>query len=400
MSIPINPADAQGVSRLVIDAILGVTNIVDSLHHTIVQTPGAVERPAMGRTRGITGMVYGSVRGITRTVGIGIDLALRPLVALLSAPTSTPERDTVLAALNGVLGDYLAATANPLAIPMQLYSAERPLDLTPHDLAAGLARPSGRIVLLIHGLCMTNAHWSRQGHDHGARLAEDLGYTPLYLRYNTGLHVSTNGRALAQLIEQLVQCWPVPVEEIAILAHSMGGLVARSAYHYGAQSATTWVDVLRAMVFLGTPHHGAPLEKAGSWVDLLLGKSPYTAAFARLGQLRSAGITDLRYGNLLDEDWMTHARSSVEDQRLTLALPSGVACYAIGATVGTCTGDLRDLLLGDGLVPLSSALGQHTDPSRALSFPPERRWVGHGMHHFELLSRVDVYQQLHGWLAG
>src|SRR4030095_10668393 len=134
-------------------------------------------------------------------------------------------------------------------------------------------------------------------------LARELGFTPLYLHYNSGRHISTNGREFADLMEALVGQWPVPVEELVIMGHSMGGLVTRSACYYSALAGHDWLRRLRKLVFLGTPHHGAPLERGGNWIEILLGVSPSNAPFARLEKIRSAGITDLRYGNLLDEDW-------------------------------------------------------------------------------------------------
>ena len=78
----------------------------------------------------------------------------------------------------------------------------------------------------------------------------------------------------------------------------MGGLVARSASHQAAAGAA-WPRQLRDLVFLGTPHLGAPLERRGRGVDLL-SAPPHARALALLGRTRSAGITDLRHGALLD----------------------------------------------------------------------------------------------------
>jgi len=186
----------------------------------------------------------------------------------------------VLSALNGVLGDHLEASTNTLAIPMQLRREGEPLDLT----RDGLRGVTGRVLLIVHGLCMNDLQWRRNGHDHGAALAADGGFTPVYVRYNSGLHISANGQALAEQIEALVRAWPVPIDELVIVAHSMGGLVARSACHYGALARHDWLQNLHQIVFLGTPHQGAPLERGGNWTDLILGSSPYTIAFARLGK--------------------------------------------------------------------------------------------------------------------
>jgi len=391
------PTDLRGFSRLVVDATLGVTGIVEALHHTITHTPGLLETPAYAPMRGIPGLVYGSIRGITRLVGDGLDAILMQIAPLLRERQPSPERDAMLAALNGVVGDHLAASSNPLTIPMRLRREGQGLDLDAPALAAAIAQPSGKILLLVHGLCLNDQQWQRRGHDHGAALATELGYANIYLHYNTGLHIAENGRAFADIIEALIHSWPVPVQELVIVGHSMGGLVTRSACHYGALAEHAWLRQLRKIVFLGTPHHGSPVERVGNWLNGMLGVSPYTAAFARMGRLRSAGITDLRYGNLL-EDWAAHAsRAHSSDQRRTVPLPDGVQCYSIGATIGKTAGDLRDQLLGDGLVPLRSALGDHTSPSLAMQF--REQWIGYDMNHMDLLDRRAVYEQLRQWLA-
>ena len=232
-----------------------------------------------------------------------------------------------MAALNGVLGDHLERTGNPLAIRMQLLR---------RDDRPGAAEPSPagpHVLLLIHGLCMNDRQWTRGGHDHGQALAQALGFTPVYARYNSGLHISTNGRELALQLEQLLRDWPVPVQTLTVIGHSMGGLVARSAVHQAAQAGMAWPERLRHLMFLGTPHHGAPLERGGNWLHQGLGISSYAAPFTRLSGLRSAGITDLRHGNLLDEDW-ADGRFASRDTRAVLPLPAGVACYAVAGTLG------------------------------------------------------------------
>ena len=159
----------------------------------------------------------------------------------------------------------------------------------------------------------------------------------------------------------------------------MRGLLARSAMHYGMQAGHRWPSRLSDVVCLGTPHHGALFERAGNWVDTVLGATPYAAPFARLGKVRSASITDLRHGYLLDEDWVGRdrfARSANRHQHVPL--PQDMRCYAIGASLGQQTGDLKARLLGDGLVPIDSALGQYRDNSRCLAFTKDRQWVGYG----------------------
>jgi hypothetical protein len=395
----LHAADLRGYSRLAIDATLGLTRLVETMHHNILRTPGVLGEPTQQPATGITGFVYKSIRGVTRLVGGGIDAILARAAPLIGAGPSSAERDAVLAALNGVLGDHLQDSANPLAIAMRLRRDGRPLELTHAGMAAAIPGATGRVLLLVHGLCMNDLLWRRHGHDHGAALAADAGFTPVYLHYNSGLHISTNGRALAAQIEALLRAWPVPVAEFVILAHSMGGLVARSACHYGALAHHVWPRSLRAIVFLGTPHHGAPLERGGNWIDAALDASPYTTAFARLGKIRSAGITDLRHGSMLDADWAHRDRfARVQRKCRSVPLPANVACHAIAASIATKHGAAAMKLLGDGLVPLASALGRHTDARRNLEFAKSRQWIGYGMHHLDLLDRAEVYARIGRWL--
>jgi pimeloyl-ACP methyl ester carboxylesterase len=392
-------SDLRGFQRLANDATVGLTDLVEAMHLTVARTPGVLGKAPGGRTSGITGLVYQSVRGITRLVGVGVDGLLQLLSPLLAERPSSDERETVLAALNGVFGDYLVASGNPLAIAMQVRKSGMAVAITKAALAAAYPDPGRTIVVLLHGLCMNDLQWTRNGHDHGAALARDLGCTPVYLHYNSGRHISANGRELDSLLETLTREWPRPVERLVIIGHSMGGLVTRSACHAAARADHAWLKRLDHIVFLGTPHFGAPLERAGAWVDFLIGISPYTAPFARLGKVRSAGIKDLRHGNLRDEDWQENPAAAARATPASLPLPDGVRCYAIAATKSQPAKTSGARLRGDGLVPVSSALGQHRDTSRALAIPEAHRWVGHGMGHFDLLGHSDVYARLKGWLT-
>ena len=400
---PIHPSDVLGFSRLAFDATTGLVDLVEGMHLNIAHKPGILGTPLQGPTSGITGLVYMSIRALTGLLGSGVDALLSPLVPLLGERHSPPGREAVLAALNGVMGDYLAATGNPLAISMSLRQDGKPLVFERRASARALPRlskPGNKLLVLAHGLCMNDLQWSRKGHNHGAALARDLGYTPVYLHYNSGLHISTNGRSFADLVEALLEQWPVPLDDFAIIGHSMGGLVARSGYHYATAAGYDWPRRLRQIVFLATPHHGAPLERGGAWVNALTGLSPYTAPFASLGRIRSAGITDLRYGSLLDDDWIGQDRFRPSpDLRRPLPLPDQVHCYAMAAATAKKTRALASLL-GDGLVPVDSALGRHEDPRRTLAFPESRQWVGYGLSHFDLLNDPTVYQQIKQWLAG
>ena len=359
-----------------------MTHIAQGLHGSIANVAPPLGRAAPPPARGLPGWVYGAVRATSSLVGAGLDAALAGVQALLPASErdapDSPAREALIAALNGVVGDQLDRTRNPLATAMAIVPAA----------AAG-----PHLLLLVHGLCMNERQWLRSGHDHGAALAT-LGYTPLYLRYNSGRHISTNGAELALLLETRIASSPVPVESVTIIGHSMGGLLARSAVHQAQAGGLAWPKLLRKMVFLGTPHHGAALERGGNRIHRALGVSPYLAPFARLSGLRSDGITDLRHGNLLEADW-DHDRFDARDTRVPVPLPRGVACYAVAGAIAEAR---ADAWIGDGLVSVSSALGRHTRTTRDLHLPPSHTWTARGVHHLDLLGSPAVYRHLRQWL--
>ncbi len=400
----IKATDLRGASKLAIEATVGLTNLVETMHKNISRFPGILGTTSNDPTSGITGFVYRSVRGVTRLVGGGLDLVFGQLDTLLSAEPSSTSRDAVVAALNGVLGDHLVASHNPLAMSMQFRRNGTKLTTTKKALASAMPDASGKILLLVHGLCMNDAQWLRNGHDHGAALSVDPAFanpfTTLYLRYNSGAHISVNGRELAAQLEALLKAWPVPVEDLTIIAHSMGGLVTRSACDCGERAGHAWRRSLAKIIFLGTPHFGAPLERGGNWVNVILDQSPYTTAFARLAKIRSAGITDLRHAGVVDADWDQQDRfaKSGKLKPHDLPLPAGVKCYAMAASMGEKSGALKGRILGDGLVPLASALGQHAIVKRSLTFPKSRQWVGYEMNHMDLLDRQNVYRRIRKWL--
>ncbi|OYU71815.1 MAG: permease [Burkholderiales bacterium PBB5] len=426
MSTAPRAQDLRGALRLAADATTGLADVVEAMHAGIARLPGS--GAAGPRTRGITGLVYRTVRGVTRLVGGSADALLGLVQQALPAATGPrrAEREALVAALNGVLGDHLAASGNPLAIPMTLRHAGLALPADRAALAerlvpinAGRPQAGARLLLLVHGLCMNDLQWQRQGHDHGAMLAQALRATPVYLHYNTGLPVAANGLALAQLLARTLAQWPssgptpgqapAPAPRLVLLGHSMGGLVLRSALHQAAQAGLAWPALVDDLVCLGTPHHGAPLERAGHGVDLLLSALPYAAPLARVGQVRSAGITDLRHGRVLDDD-LPRATGGQPDRGadnplpVAVPLPAGPRCWALASRLAEAAptgraGALKDQWLGDGLVPVDSALGRHADPARQLAFAPEHQALIDGVGHLDLLSHPAVADQLRRWLV-
>ena len=378
----------------------GVTDLVESVHATVTRPAG---RPR--RTGGVAGWVYRAVRGGARGVGRAVDAGLsipdrlrgdtRPAL-----PAGGAARDAAVAALNGVLGDDLAANGNPLAIETQVRWAGRPLALDADAVAGAIPEPSDVVLVLVHGICMHDGQWGSEDHDPGDALAAGLGATLVALRYNSGRHISESGRDVADVLEDLVGAWPRPVHRLVIVGHSMGGLVARSALDAAAEAGHGWPDRDVALVMLGSPHHGAPLERLGNGLDALLGATRWTAPYARVGQVRSAGVTDLRFGSVHDDDWAGRDRfARGPDRRRHVPLPEGVACYVVAASLADGRGGVRDRTVGDGLVPLDSALGRHPDPARTLAIPPDRQWVATGMTHFDLIRSPAVTAQVLRWLT-
>ena len=390
--------DLQGLGRLSVDAITQVSDIVEDLHQSIASLGGLLGSADAQRTRGLTGFVYWNIRSIAGLLGGGIDLALQQFSSLLGDKTSDPAREAVLAALNGVLGDHLKASSNPLAIDMQIRIQGEAIQTEDATWRESISQAQGKILVLLHGSCMNDLQWNHQGQDFGARLALELGYYPLYLNYNTGLHISENGQLFSDIMHDLTH-HNTDIKEVTILAHSMGGLVARSACRFAEQQGQNWPDKLRKMIFLGSPHHGAPLERGGPWLEMLLKISPYSAPFARLGQIRSAGITDLRYGSLCAKDWQNQDRFAlVDDVRELVPLPKNTQCYAIAASLAKTTTPVGNIVLGDGLVPVNSALGLHKDKKRDLKIPESRQWLAQGMNHLDLLSSKQVYEKIKAWM--
>jgi pimeloyl-ACP methyl ester carboxylesterase len=367
----------RAAARLAIDATTALADLVEAMHQRISPLEGWGPAAA-GRTTGITGLVYRSVRGTTRLVGGRVDAllgALAPLILRADSAGAFGEpagREALVSALNGIAGDHLAETANPLAIPMSFRHQA--------------SQAGNEIVVLIHGLCMNDLQWKRAGHDHGEALARQAGLTPVYLRYNTGMRIGSNGRLLAAEMQRLVDGWPKPVDRIVLLGHSMGGLVARSAMHFAGEARLGWPAKVTDLACLGSPHQGAPLERIGDWVETALGAIPYTAPLAKLGGLRSAGIVDLRHG-------------AIREDGAHVPLPDGCRSFAIAGSIGGKPEGLGGRVLGDGLVPVRSALGEHKDAALALRFPRRRQAVAWKTGHLELLGSAEVFGILQGWLG-
>ena len=391
--MPTRADELREAVRLAVEATLGVTDVVQKMHHTIGGGPAVLGKPLEGIVKLLSAPAYAGVKLVTHLVGAGLDTVLEQLGPVLGPGGDSAEQDLVIGALNGVVGDILAARSSSLAITTGFRRAGKPIEL------AQLGAVTGKLLVLVHGSSATDGCWARKEQHFGETLEKEqgLGLTWVALRYNSGRHVSTNGREFAAALQALVTSWPVPVTEVTIVAHSMGGLVTRSACQLAEEQGLPWRRLLRTIVFLGTPHQGAPLERVGNVVGTLFGISRYSAPLTTLAQIRSAGVTDLRFGLTRDDEWQGGDRFAHEtDPRKAAALPAGVVCFAIAATLSK---DGAPSPLGDGLVPVDSALGNHERPELTLAFEPSRQVVLPGLTHQDLLSDPRVSAQLATWLA-
>jgi pimeloyl-ACP methyl ester carboxylesterase len=393
-------ADLQGITRLIKDATIGITDLVEAMHRRVVHPPFLPSTPIQHLITNIAGITYKNIRRNTQFISGSLDKVLGQLTPLLGEVKTTNEREAIRSVLNGVVGDYLEENENPLKITMQFRHQSKAIPLESKSLDEAYPAINGKILLMVHGSCMNDIQWTRKEHNHGAALAKELDKTPIYLHYNSGRHISTNGQNFNELLEKLVLHWPVPIEELIIIGHSMGGLVARSALHYGQQQQKIWTAHLKKIVFLGTPHHGTLLERTGNYLDVILESIPYAKPFARLGKIRSAGVTDLRYGNLIDEDWQGNDRFHLQgDQRINIPLPKRIACYSIAAVTGKAKDTVSPRILGDRLVDIKSALGQHSNPAKNLNFKEKNTWVAYENNHSDLLSNPKIYAKIKSWLV-
>ncbi|HEU5005797.1 MAG TPA: hypothetical protein VFT67_02435 [Jatrophihabitantaceae bacterium] len=266
------------------------------------------------------------------------------------------------------------------------------------------ADASGRLAVFVHGLCESDRAWwlaaARRYGDpdvtYGSLLRADHGWSPLYLSYNTGLHVSDNGEQLAAMLEALAAAWPVPIDEIALIGHSMGGLVVRSAACQAHEHNQDWVRSLRHVFVLGSPNTGAPLERLVNAGTHALARLPETRPFATWLNRRSVGIKDLRYGAVARADWYDHDPDErLIDRCAPAMLLDGVTYSAASATLSR-RADGR--FAHDLLVQHTSAHGVH--PTRRIAFEPDHLLHVGGRNHFDLLNDPQVYAHLCRWLNG
>lgn len=422
--------DIEAIGALLAEAAAGTGGAVEQTH-TAISTrvfdtigPGAapVRRLHDGITQGVYRAVNGSLRGAatygSRTWARNQPRDYTPLEA-------SPAGLVAIGAINGIWGDFLVDTGNALAQPMTLRPITGGDAISPTDdgLAAAYPEPTGRLAIFLHGLCETELAWNglelrpsvrraakarAAAHAEraiplgdaaaplpfGDRLRDDLDITPLYVRFNSGARISDNGRALSELIAEVVEAWPVPVDELILVGHSLGGLVARSACHIGVDHHAGWTDLVRHVFCLGSPHLGADLEKGVHLLDWALGQFPETRGLGALLRRRSVGVKDLRFGAIAEADWRGHDPDELlRDRCQEVPFLPDAHYYFVSAQLSD--GPVGRLL-GDILVrhPSASGVGR----ARQIGFEADRGLQLSGLSHFDLLTHSEVYAQLREWI--
>jgi pimeloyl-ACP methyl ester carboxylesterase len=398
------PEEVAALGEVAGEAVAGVARHIRDLHEGIAErvwrSVGTMATPVQAVHDRVAGGIYG---GVSSSLSSAARVGARAISARTSpqAPSlqRSPAARFAVGALNGAFGDKLDQRGNALAWPMTLRRHGREVEVNRAALAAAYPQRTGRLAVFVHGLCETEEAWQwGTGVPYGERLGTELGYAPLYVRYNTGRHISDNGRALGDLLDRVVAAWPVEVHEIALIGHSMGGLVSRSACYYHADS--DWTGKVRHVFTLGSPHRGAPLELAAYAACSALRRLPETRAYSVALNHRSAGIKDLGRGYLVDEDW----RDNDPEAFLTRTgqevpfLPTANH-YFVAATLTRDANARVGRMMGDLLVLRASAWA-HEGRGQKLRFPVDHYSHVGGVNHFELVNHPAIYEQIRRWLLG
>ncbi len=397
--------ELSALGHLAGDAAAGIAGQARDVHLSIATRVFGALGPSAAPVREVHDRVsagaYAAASALTGAVVKGT-AATAALARPQDAPSlrDAPRGGLAVGAMNGMWGDRLHRERSVLETPMAVRVRGRDVALEAEALCRAFPEATPRLAVFIHGLCETEDAWRLRAARHvpyGARLRAELGYTPVFIRYNSGRHISHNGRALAALLDELVAHWPVEVAELTFIGHSMGGLVARGACHYAVDGS--WRDKVRHVFSLGSPHKGAPLELGANAVCHAAQRVPELAPFAAPIQMRSVGVKDLAYGYVVDADWEGHDPDAFWANTGTVVPFLDTAThYFISASLTQEPDAPVGRLLGDLLVLRPSAWSQGGRGER-LQFPVNQYAHVGGATHLDLLNHPAVYAQLHRWLS-
>ena len=401
------PNELRALSELLFEDLRSFPGAIRDMHLGIAERAfrgvGPMGRPVQVIHDGVSRRGYAAIGSGAELLGRAADTAMkRRGVGETVMLSTTRPGSAVLAALNGLIGDRLERSGSDLHQPTSVRVQGEAVTIDRDHLRAAFPGATPQVVVFLHGLMGNEFYWdwggAHAGESYGARLSSELGWTPVYLRYNSGRHVSENGASVADLLDSLTKAWPVEVSEIALVGHSMGGLVARSACHRAAETSQPWSQRVRRVVSLGTPHLGAPLENGAHVAAAALYKLPETRMLASFLRRRSSGIRDLRYGSLVDEDWRGRDPDVLRAAACKeVPLLPGATHFFVSATITRSPKHPLGRLLGDILVLVPSATGRGR--TRRIPFQDEHGVHISPTHHLALLNHPQVYECLSRWLA-
>jgi len=387
----------RGSIQLTLDCVSGITTAAESMHQTIATSATSWLYPLsnFGLLKEIRKpTAYAVVRTASDTLNKGVTKSLAHVHNHSDLRSLDSSEIRWAAVLNGICGDHLEDRGNVLAIPMEFAHQSEVALMESAEMPAA----SPHVVVMVHGLCLSEQSWQRDDNPGiGERLKQELGMSPVYLRYNTGRRISTNGKELSRQLDDLIAGWPVPVESLSLVGYSMGGLVIRSACWYADSEQRSWLRPLRRILFLGAPHHGSPVEKAGHLLDTAMQSVKHVEPLS-FGRKRSAGIKDLRHGNLLDDDWDRPLGEKLDlDSRRYVPLLHSVDHYFVAASIGRHERDPMGHIFGDLLVRVGSALGTGSSSPGDLEVKKENCRVFQEKNHFDLVNDDQVLMQIIKW---
>lgn len=306
--------------------------------------------------------------------------------------------------LNGALGNHFESWKLPLSREMGFYQEGSFVDIQELAARISVGKQKKKLCILIHGLVSDETMWKfpKSSDDYGKLLHSDFGIIPAYIRYNSGRHISDNGQDLNHLLSALYSICGKQIQEIQLITHSMGGLVARSACYYGQKTKSKWISSVSKIVFIGSPHHGAPLEKFGNYVTSILGiiPNPFTRLTKRAINLRSAGIKDLRYGLLVEEDWKGKDPDAFANSEKTFVpLVPSIQYYVVTGTLHQNSEHFLSEFFGDAIVGKGSAIGKSGNSKYDLNFTKENIAEIPGVTHIKLMHDEAVYSQIRVWFS-
>lgn len=253
-----------------------------------------------------------------------------------------------------------------------------------------------KLVLLIPGLFCDETLWENEAENSNLKivsLLRELGYYPVFIRFNPGLHISSNGKKLSHLLGGF--CKYLESEKLNVISYSQGGLIFRSALYYEREFNYKWREKIAKVLFISSPDRGSYLEKIGFWIGFLFEISPNLALkiIGMLGNLRSDGIKDLSHGIIREEDWKTSKQVRRYATKSYYGELDDIDAYQIYSLFSNKE-DWFSVLLGDGIIEKPSLEYLKKDVFLKKENPKLRSILVDSHNHFSILDSAELKEWL------